>query len=301
MSGVSSSNTAIGRLVRTGLLGGALICAALSGAGASPSPDTAPAEDKEPPALVLPGQEGFTFGLLGSLEIRTPTHRFQAQWQDILKRVDAERDRYTACQADADCTRKLKAWRALVAELQGLPQREQMERVNIAVNRLVKYTDDAKAFRARDHWATPLETLSRGGDCEDYAILKFVTLLDLGFDADQLRVTIVRNRARNIMHAVLAVKLDGKTFILDNLNNHAVEHHYVLKYVPLYSASLDGQWVHIVTSQIRACFVTHVMRKQEQVEKAPAERVTKADDAPAPRRAGENRVILVGSYSEGWT
>src|SRR5690606_16906964 len=154
--------------------------------------------------------------------------------RDILARIEAERDRYAACDAGSDCPPELNAWRALVADLEGLPQQEQMRRANAGANRLVEYTDDIKAFRARHHWATPPETLSRGGDGQDYAILTFVTLLELGFDAEPLRVTIVRNRARNIMHAVLAVKLGGKTYILDNLNSHAVEHHHVLKYAPLY-------------------------------------------------------------------
>jgi predicted transglutaminase-like cysteine proteinase len=44
-----------------------------------------------------------------------------------------------------------------------------------------RYKPDDQNYGQRDYWATPLEFLRRSGDCEDYAIAKYVTLRELGF------------------------------------------------------------------------------------------------------------------------
>ena len=92
--------------------------------------------------------------------------------------------------------------------------------------------------------------------------------------------------------------MDGKTYILDNLNSYAVEHQHVLKYVPLYSANLDAQWVHIVTTQIRARFVSHVMGDDGKGG-GRALAVSKADEKPAAPR--KDRIALTGTYADSWT
>jgi predicted transglutaminase-like cysteine proteinase len=69
-----------------------------------------------------------------------------------------------------------------------------------------------------DYWASPLQTLaSRTGDCEDYAIVKYVALRAMGIDADDLRLVIVQDDKRRTEHAVVAVRYEQKWLILDNL------------------------------------------------------------------------------------
>ena len=48
------------------------------------------------------------------------------------------------------------------------------------------YLEDLANYGLPDYWATPLQFLDRDGDCEDYAIAKFVSLRELGFAADEL-------------------------------------------------------------------------------------------------------------------
>lgn len=207
------------------------------------------------PVAAYPGS--FAFGLLGSVEFKTASHHFQKDWHDVLKRIDAERPTYELCGAGEDiCSEPLRDWRKLLDDLRPLSKEKQLAKLNRAVNRMIAYRDDAEVFGKKDHWATPAEFLAYRGDCEDYAILKFVSLLELGFDNDQLRVAIVKDTRRRLMHAVLMVQIEGKTLILDSLFNAVVEHQHVLKYIPLYSANLNAQWAHVANRKIRAAFIT---------------------------------------------
>ena len=240
---------------------------------------------------VAPEPEQFDFGIFGSVPLQTPTHRFRRDWESVLKRVEQERALYSLCEsASPHCPPKLTAWRRIVKSMHGLPPLEQLKRVNKAINGLVKYADDVKIFGKRDYWASPVEFVSSRGDCEDYAVLKFLTLLELGFDNEQLRVAVVRDRRRRVLHAVLTVGLDGKVYVLDSLYGAVVEHQYVLKYVPIFSANLDRQWVHVVTNQIRARFITAVEEgrakpKRVRAVKDASAGATKPLPAANPRRA----------------
>jgi len=72
-----------------------------------------------------------------------------------------------------------------------------------------------------DYWATPNEfKANNGGDCEDYAISWYYAAREAGFKANQLNIWVgwLPNHD-NMQHAVLAVDIDGKQYILDNFNN----------------------------------------------------------------------------------
>jgi hypothetical protein len=71
--------------------------------------------------------------------------------------------------------------------------------------------------RVADHWSSPFETLqTHRGDCEDYAIVKYVALLEAGVSRDDLKIVILRKFLPNETHAVLAARVDGEWLILDN-------------------------------------------------------------------------------------
>jgi predicted transglutaminase-like cysteine proteinase len=68
-----------------------------------------------------------------------------------------------------------------------------------------------------DHWSAPFETLRSGrGDCEDYAIVKYLALLEAGVSKDDVKIVILKNVFPNEDHAVMAVRVDGQWLILDN-------------------------------------------------------------------------------------
>jgi predicted transglutaminase-like cysteine proteinase len=92
-----------------------------------------------------------------------------------------------------------------------------------------------------DRWSAPLETFTTGkGDCEDYAIAKYVALTEVGIADDDLKLMIVRNTAANEDHAVTAVRLDGSWIILDNRWLRLVEDTAMPQAVPLYALDNEG-------------------------------------------------------------
>src|SRR3982075_1547813 len=68
-----------------------------------------------------------------------------------------------------------------------------------------------------DHWSPPFETLqTHRGNCEDYAIVKYVALLQAGLSHDDVKIVILRNLLPKEDHAVVAARVDGQWLILDN-------------------------------------------------------------------------------------
>jgi len=203
--------------------------------------------------------DGFSFGILGSVEFKTANHRFQSHWEGLISRIKDETGLYERCSTSAlDCTPKMRQWRELIASLKGQPVKVQLATLNKSINRMVTYADDKEIFGKQDYWATPSEFFKGKGDCEDYAAVKFWSLLELGFSNEQLRIAVVRDTRRKIMHAVVTVESEGKSYILDSLFDHPVEQKYVLKYSPIYSANLDSQWLHIVTRKIRVSYLNQI-------------------------------------------
>ena len=87
------------------------------------------------------------------------------------------------------------AWRDLLTRAAGLPEPVKLRKVNEFINHRVRFGEDKDIWQMQDYWATPLEVLGRGqGDCEDFAIAKYVTLKLLGIPADKLRLTYVKAR-----------------------------------------------------------------------------------------------------------
>src|SRR5262249_40507205 len=84
-----------------------------------------------------------------------------------------------------------------------------LREINRAVNLSIRATSDLSQYGADDFWSAPLATIEKGaGDCEDYAILKYLALREAGISPDDLRLLIVSYPRRRTIHAVLAVHLD---------------------------------------------------------------------------------------------
>lgn len=148
------------------------------------------------------------------------------------------------------------AWTTFLDSLRGLPAREQMEAVNHWANAR-PYVEDQANWGVADYWETPGEFLARGGDCEDYAIFKYASLVRLGFSADDLRIVVVNDTTLNAFHAVLAVRLADKTWLLDNQAATTEAFDAAPQYTPIYSINAHGWWLH-ATPALRAGTVTIV-------------------------------------------
>lgn len=134
-------------------------------------------------------------------------------------------------------------WNALLAELRGAEPMAQLVAVNNFVNK-VAYVSDRRNYRVDDYWATPAEFFAAGGDCEDYALAKFVSLYRLGYHEDRLRIAIVYDERRRMHHAFLAVYLADDIYLLDNQIEAVTSHRQVSHYRPICSFDSHRLWVH---------------------------------------------------------
>ncbi len=113
----------------------------------------------------------------------------------------------------ADYMKKLK-------KLQKLKKNEQLTRLNLYLNGLLPQYDSV-VNQKEDYWETPKEFLRRGyGDCEDYAIIKYYSLIRLHFPKEKLFLTIVKEKHSAGNHMVLTYFEQNKTdpLVLDNLS-----------------------------------------------------------------------------------
>lgn len=116
---------------------------------------------------------------------------------------------------------RLVSWHSLINNSADDDERAQLERVNQFINRAVSFVSDQQAWGEDDYWATPAQTLSRGqGDCEDFAIAKYFSLVRMGVPSEKLRLTFVKALTQNQAHMVLAYypSPSEQPLILDNLD-----------------------------------------------------------------------------------
>ena len=184
--------------------------------------------------------------LFGTVEFRAESLAALPQWQRTLQRIERERGTYRACSRLAsDCPSPgAMAWQAMLDGEVGRAPLDQLQAVNRFLNNW-RYKADAQNYGQRDYWATPLEFLRQSGDCEDYAIAKYVSLRQLGFPAEHLRMVVVRDVLRDLAHAVLAVYLDDQVFILDNLTRAVLPQEQLTHHVPYYSINETTRWAHV--------------------------------------------------------
>ncbi|UUY06451.1 transglutaminase-like cysteine peptidase [Pseudomonas sp. J452] len=115
---------------------------------------------------------------------------------------------------------RLSSWQILLQQPGSQDELATLETVNRFINRSVVHDEDTEVWGAADYWATPLETLSRGrGDCEDFAIAKYFSLVRMGVPSAKLRLTFVKAQQFNRAHMVLAYypSPSAEPLILDNL------------------------------------------------------------------------------------
>lgn len=86
-------------------------------------------------------------------------------------------------------------WQTMMQHTKDLPVADRLKRVNEFFNRRIQYAEDRDVWGVEDYWATPMETLAKGkGDCEDFTIAKYFTLLNLNIPVERLRLVYVKAR-----------------------------------------------------------------------------------------------------------
>jgi len=136
----------------------------------------------------------------------------------------------------------------LLRPVQGAEVPLRLRAINLYFNRRIAFAEDTLAWGQVDYWASPLEALNKGqGDCEDYAIAKYFSLLAAGVPVSRLRLVYVRamlGEGRAQAHMVLAyVPPDGAdTLSLDNLIDAVLPTWQPDDLTPVFSFNSDGLW-----------------------------------------------------------
>lgn len=145
-----------------------------------------------------------------------------------------------------DGKQRIDDWQRLLASQAGASEAEQLKEVNRFFNAKLRFTDDLALWNQVDYWATPVEALRRGaGDCEDYAIAKYISLRHLGVPAEKLRITYVKALRLNQAHMVLTYyeKPDAVPLVLDNLIGSILPASQRSDLLPVYAFNGEGLWL----------------------------------------------------------
>jgi len=166
------------------------------------------------------------------------------KWKRILSKVKGQIQTLNSCASATTCPPGATSWQRIMKQAKGKERMEQLKMINSFFNKW-PYRLDQDAYGVSDWWATPQEFLKISGDCEDYAIIKYFALRELGFSQDELRIVVLKDRIRGIAHAVLAVFTHGDAYILNNISDAVFTHDKYRHYVPQYSLNEEHRWSHI--------------------------------------------------------
>jgi predicted transglutaminase-like cysteine proteinase len=137
------------------------------------------------------------------------------------------------------------SWQHLVESAVGATEREKLVRVNDFFNQ-IQFVSDQVHWNKIDYWATPIELLAtQGGDCEDFAIAKYITLRALEVPDSKLRITYVKAIELNEAHMVLTFYDTPGSMpeVLDNLDPEIKPANQRPDLQPVYSFNGNGLWL----------------------------------------------------------
>jgi predicted transglutaminase-like cysteine proteinase len=176
-------------------------------------------------------------------------------------------------------TAGVQALQPLLAQALDLGELAQLQVVNEFYNRRILFRDDTEVWGQLDHWASPLETLDKGqGDCEDFAIAKYFSLLAIGMPNSKLRMVYVRAQIGGPQgalqaHMVLAYYAapGAEPMILDNLITELRPASRRPDLVPVFSFNSEGLWQGVSAQPAGGDPTARLSRWREVLAKARAE------------------------------
>jgi predicted transglutaminase-like cysteine proteinase len=164
-----------------------------------------------------------------------------AKWRAVKADIYREEGVLARCRAQLICPAAAQTLLDIVAEGAHHTGRVRVGRINRAVNLAIRPSSDEEQWGVEDRWSTPFETLqSRRGDCEDFAIVKYVALLEAGLPRDDVKMVILRNLFPYEDHAAVAARIDGQWIILDNRRLALVRDSDMVRSIPRFVLDENG-------------------------------------------------------------
>ena len=139
---------------------------------------------------------------------------------------------------------------ALIEEMRGevgADEQRKIKTINDFFNLQILFRPDIDNWGMVDYWSSPMELLNKGaGDCEDYAIAKYFSLIAMGVSPAKMRMVYVRAQLGGSVqaHMVLAYYPDpaAEPLILDNLITDLRPASRRPDLAPVFSFNAEGLW-----------------------------------------------------------
>jgi predicted transglutaminase-like cysteine proteinase len=162
-------------------------------------------------------------------EFAAPEGVTNDHWRQIKADILAELPKLTKCQANLDkCTSTEQRFADIVREAESQEGLAKIALINATINALIDYEPDRSQWGVADKWTAPFVNRKGAfetghGDCEDYALAKYVALRQAGVPSEDVRMVLVHDNAVRADHVILAVRYDKRWLILDNRWDNLVE------------------------------------------------------------------------------
>ena len=191
---------------------------------------------------------------------------------------DAERMLAAAQKQGPRALAGARALQGVLHDLSDVDDDSKLQALNQFFNRRIQSREDIDVWGQIDYWASPLEMLEKGaGDCEDFAIAKYFSLVALGMPVQKLRLVYVRAQIGGPggpvqAHMVLAyyARPGAEPLILDNLIGDVRLASRRTDLTPVFSFNSEGLWQG-VGSQTAGDPAARLSRWREILAKARAE------------------------------
>ncbi len=189
--------------------------------------------------------------------------------------VDTQRLAQTAQRLGPVAAQRTQALLQEMASLASADESEKLKAINNFFNRAVLFRSDQENWGMVDHWTSPIELLNRGqGDCEDYAIGKYFSLIAMGVAPAKMRMVYVRAQTGGTIqaHMVLAYYPEptAEPLILDNLITDVRPASRRPDLAPVFSFNAEGLWQGVGGSSAGDP-VSRLSRWRETLSKAKSE------------------------------
>lgn len=178
----------------------------------------------------------------------------------------------------AGVTPLIRDWFNVLGIFKGGSEQQKLKDINEYFNRKLRFVDDQTNWGQNDYWATPIEALMKGaGDCEDFAIAKYVSLKMLGVPVTKLRITYVKARIGGVNSPVTQAHMvltyystpEAEPVVLDNLIGELRPASRRPDLIPIFSFNSEG--VFSATGEAQPGGGSRLSRWNDLVEKMKSE------------------------------
>jgi predicted transglutaminase-like cysteine proteinase len=205
---------------------------------------------------------------------RPEVNGYAARWRHIARAMETDAHILARCRVEPGACPD--AARSLLDIVETAHAKEGLARIgeiNRAINLAIRYQSDSAHHGAPDVWASPLATLSSGrGDCEDFALAKYLALREAGISLADVRFVVVRDTRLEENHAVVTVRFDDRWLVLDNRRFVLLQDHEAANYAAVSIFGPDAE---------------------TRLAAQPADGSATERDVPATGSAGEQENVVV--------